>query len=257
MVRAGPDRLVGITHIATGISLLSIPLLFFVPFPKGAALGYMVAALCCHTGYKLFLVKAYNSGGLGQVYPIARGAAPLLVALGGLGLAGEAISRNALIGLFCIVGGIASLAHLKAAARQAGGRPVLYALITSVFIAGYSVLDAMGARAAPSPHGYVVWLLAFDGLTILPFTVARRGLSVFRPQRQWIIGMGGAAMAFAAYWIVIWAMTKAPMGPVSALRETSVVFAALISALILKEGLGPRVLVAALGVAVGVVLLRV
>jgi drug/metabolite transporter (DMT)-like permease len=256
LVRRDADRLGAMARLALATSVLSAPLLPFFSFPSASAWPFLCVTLILHTFYMLFLAKAYEEGALGEVYPLARGAAPVLVAIVSYVFLGEHLSPIALAGVALMAGAITSLAWRGSASVKVQGRPALYALITSLFIAAYTLVDGMGGRAAQSPHVYVVWLFFLYGYPILLIALWRRGPSFLMQGRAWIGSSLGAAMSIAAYWIVIWAMKSAPLGPVSALRETSVIFAVVISGLILKEALTARVYAAAVAVVIGICLLR-
>jgi len=258
LLKSNEDRLSMMAFVAGAGSLLMLPFLPFAPVPSWEVWKIILLSLALHTGYKLFLIKAYTHGDMGQVYPLARGAAPVLVTLVGFFFLGETLPLTATVGIIVIVAGIISLAWRSKNGERGAGDPraIFYALGTSVFIASYSLNDGLGGRTAPTPSDYVIWLFVLDGVSIVLIALWRRGPALLRPQRAWAIGLAGGAASTAAYWIVIWAMSVSPLGPVATLRETSVVFGALISGLILKEGLGWRALAAAATVATGVILLK-
>ncbi len=237
---------------------MMVPLLFFTPVPSWEVWKIILLSLVLHTGYKIFLIKAYTHGDFGQVYPLARGFAPAIVTVVGFLFLGEQLAITATIGIALILAGIVSLAWRSKNGPHGPGssRAIFYALGTSLFIASYTLNDGLGGRTAPTPSDYVIWLFALDGISIVAIALWRRGPTLLRPQRAWAYGLGGGVASTAAYWIVIWAMSLTPLGPVAALRETSVVFGALISGFILKEGLGWRAVVAAATVAAGVILLK-
>lgn len=244
--------------VAGSGSLMMLPLLPFTSVPSWEVWKIIFLSLALHTGYKIFLVKAYQHGDFGQVYPLARGLAPAIVTLTGFLFLRETLPITATIGIVLILAGVVSLAWRSRNGTQAPTNPhaIFYALGTSLFIAGYTLNDGLGGRVALTPRDYVVWLFALDGVSIVLIALWRRGPALLRPQRAWAYGAAGGAASTAAYWIVIWAMSVTPLGPVAALRETSVVFGALISGFILKEGLGWRAVIAAATVAAGVILLK-
>jgi drug/metabolite transporter (DMT)-like permease len=260
MVKSTGDRMVMMGWIAGTTSLIALPLVFFVEPPSWEVARLLAVAVCIHTTYMLLLISAYEHGDFGQVYPLARGFAPALVTMAGFAM-GEALAPHAMLAIGLIIAGIVSLAWRRRPDGEAEPRDlrgITYALGTGLAIASYSVVDGIGGRTAATPEAYVVWLFLLHGLPVAAIAFIRRGPSkIFASRKVALAGMGGAAMSMLAYGIVIWAMKFSPLGPVSALRETSVVFAALISGLVLKEGLGPRALIAACVVAAGVVLLRV
>jgi drug/metabolite transporter (DMT)-like permease len=262
LVKSGGDKLA----VQTLVIFFHIPpaLLFlpFVPFPTPLAWLCIAGSTLVHTLYYAALVGAYRVGDLSQVYPIARGSAPLLVALGAFMILGETLSPLESIGLLILSAGLISLAWRRRAggereAFKAGSSPVLLALATGFTIGGYSLIDGIGGRAAETVFSYIVWLFILEPLPLVFFALSRRGWSLapFRP--YWKRGLIGGIISGVAYGIVIWAMSVAPLAHVIALRETSVVLAAAIGMLFLGEGFGPLRLAAALLVACGAVLLRV
>lgn len=237
------------------ISLVCLP---FVDVPQGSTWIWIILSAALHTGYKLFLIRAYRAGDLGQVYPIARGSAPLLVSLVMMLGFGEMLSLPAAAGVAMLVAGVwlMSVRGGRDLARLDRGA-VFYALMTSVFIASYTVVDGTGARTNGEAHGYAVWLFAMDGLVMLSLLLALRGakgLSALVP--FWRGGLAGGAMSLGAYWIVIWATTVAPVALVAALRESSVLFASAISVLILREPMTRWRALSALMIVSGIVATR-
>jgi drug/metabolite transporter (DMT)-like permease len=217
------------------IALACGVLTLFLPIPDRASWLYIVLSAILHVGYNLFLVRTYRSGDLGQTYPIARGASPLLVSLGAALFAGEMPDPLSMAGVFLVSGGIISLAFQ-------GGRLGLdslpYALGTGCFIGAYSVTDGIGARLSGTPVGYTVWMCLLWGVLMPPvYILLRDWRSLIRGPRETWTAAGGGLVSLVAYGIVIVAMSLGPMGPVSALRETSVVFAALIGRFFLHERL--------------------
>ncbi len=257
VVRIAGDRLAVMGLIAAGHTLCALAMLPFVVLPDAAALPWLAASVALHVGYKLFLAEAYRDGDLGQVYPVARGTAPLLVTGVSLLWLDEPLAPQTLAAVAVIALAVASLALRGGAPLRDNPRPMLFALGTAVFIASYTVVDGLGARIAGDPHGYVAWLFLGDGvLTVAVVLAVRRRAALSLMRDQALPGLCGGAMSVAAYWLVIWAMTVAPIAPVAALRETSVIFATLIGGLFLGEGFGRRRLFAALAVCVGLVLMR-
>jgi len=257
MVRAGEDRLNSLALMTGACGLLALPVLPFLPFPNSETWAILGVTLVLHTGYKLFLVRAYTYGDLGHVYPIARGTAPLLVALGAYFVIGETISLYAVAGLVLVTGGIMSLAWQRRGGSSDERKATFYALGTAAFIASYTMMDGIGGRVAQTPMTFVFWLFLLDGLIFFSIGLYRRGWRSIRATNSiGVIAFGGAALQMIAYALVIWAMSVAPLGLVSALRETSVIFAALLSAYILKEPVGRIGIAAAIVVAAGVILIR-
>ena len=215
---------------------------------------WLAAGVALHLGYQLALIAAYRLGDLSQVYPIARGTAPALVALASAAVLAEPLSTLQGVAVACVAGGVLALSLL----RGAGGdvRAVLFALLTGTMIAGYSMVDGLGARAGGSPLGYFGWLALINAVAFLALASWWRP-AVMAPALRDLRGvLGGGGASFAAYAIVVWAFTQAPIALVTALRETSVVFALALGALLLGEGVGPRRIAAAVLVVAGAALLR-
>ncbi|HSG54074.1 MAG TPA: EamA family transporter [Paracoccaceae bacterium] len=258
VLKLGLDRVLSISLIAGAAGVIALAALPFVPVPRAEAWPWLLLSVALHVGYNLFLVQAYQAGDFGQVYPIARGSAPLIVTVVTYLALGERLSPAALAGIALLVTGVwlmsirggRDLAKLET-------RALGFALATSVFIAGYTLTDGHGARVSGSAHGYALWLFALDGVAMIAVLLARRGpgaLMMLGP--HWRGGLAGGAMSLAAYWIAIWAMTVAPIALVAALRESSVLFAAAISCLILREPLTPWRGASALAIVGGVVMMR-
>jgi uncharacterized membrane protein len=257
LIKIQGDRLAVMAVMTAAGSLISLAVLPFVDAPDPASWPLLALTIVLHTGYHLFLPRAYDHGDLGQVYPIARGSAPLLVTLGAVFIAGETIDPAALLGVVCLAVGVMALTFDKGAGVAKKPRAVLYALLTGTFIASYTVVDGLGVRQAGSILGFAVWLTVADGL--LTFLL----VSIWKPfavrqvlHRNWLVGFLGGALQVGAYWIIIWALALAPMAMVSSLRETSVLFAAVISTFVLKEGFGVWRFVSAGLVTLGLVLSR-
>jgi len=257
LVKAGKDRLV-VLAIANGtgvfISLLIAPSVF-LPLP--ASWPFLLASVALHTGYYFFLIHAYRVGDLSHVYPLARGLSPMLVALLAAVFANEIPPPWGMAGVVLACAGIASLAFDSGPPWRGDGRPLSFAVGTAIFIAAYTLADGMGVRRAGSSLAYIVWLMILDGIPIICFTVyvRRRQLASFGA--NWRAGCTSGVLQFGAYALVIWAMSLGTMASVSALRETSVIFAAFIAALVLKERVGVLRIAAAILVALGIVLMRI
>jgi drug/metabolite transporter (DMT)-like permease len=239
LIKIRGDRLIVMVVVTLAGSLFSLLVVPFVGAPAPASWAFLAASIVLHTGYHFFLPTAYNHGDLGQVYPIARGSSPLLVAIGAFAFAGEALTPIALLGILCLATGVMALTFERDSGLWRRPRPVVYALMTGALIASYTVVDGVGVRKAGSALGFAVWLTIGDG--ILTFLIASiwRGRELLATARRNLgVGLLGGVLQVGAYWIVVWAMAIAPMAMVSGLRETSVLFAALISTFVLKEGFG-------------------
>jgi drug/metabolite transporter (DMT)-like permease len=261
LIKSGRDPLLDTALVALAGTLVALPLTLLVEPPERAAWPYIFATVVVHIGYYVAMAAAYRQGDLSLGYPIMRGVAPLLVALASGALFGEALSAGGWMGVLLICGGVVSLAFVSRRKSVAAGKSVtaatLWALAGAAIIAIYTLIDATGVRASGGTERYVIWLFVFIGL---PFGLAvlalKRGEFLRHAARHWWRGIAGAVMSGLSYGIALWAMTRAPVAVVAALRETSVIFAALIGAWLLKEGrIGPR-LGGAAAVLAGLIALR-
>ena len=242
MAKSFHDQWESFTLIALGSAIPSVVALPFVGVAPRACWGYLAAAVFCHLTYELFLMSAYRHGTLSRSYPIARGVAPLLTALGGLVFANERIGVVAIGGILLVVGGVLALALLNRAATSA--RAVRWALATGVAIAVYTVIDGLGVRTSHQALRYTVTLMAIQSVIFIMMAFVRRPHRDFIPRRLLVRGVSAGAISLVAYGLVLWAQTRAPLGVVSALRETGVLWAAVIGVLFFKERGGWRVIAA-------------
>ena len=251
LVKTSGDRAITLGLVATGHCLPAVALMPFVPIPAAEAFPFIIASTVIHWAYYYGLNIAYRFGDLSLIYPIARGTAPVMVALGAMVWADEALSLWAWIGILTVSAGIMILAAIK----HADKRGIAAALVTSAMIAAYSVVDGIGIRVSGTPIGYVVWLFAAE-ICVAVFVIASRYSRARRiTRRSLVLGLSGGVISGLAYALALFAKTLAPIGIVSAVRETSVIFAALIGVVWLREGPAPRRLLAASVVASGVIIL--
>ena len=255
-IKLDPFATTAIITVACGV--IALPTLPFVGLPPLAAWPWVVASVILHLGYYIGLTEAYRTGDMSQVYPIARGSAPLMTALVSTTFIGEHLSAVGWIGILALVAGVFLLsARGGRDLTRIDRRAVGFALFTAVTICGYSVVDGVGARISGNPHSYSAALFVCDSACMLVFALMRRRMSIINDARSyWKIGLLGGALSVIAYWIAIWAMTVAPIAMVAALRETSVLFGALIAVVILKEPLRAPRIIAALMIVVGLGLIR-
>jgi drug/metabolite transporter (DMT)-like permease len=230
-----------------------------LPLPAPEAWFYLILSAAVHYGYYGFLLLAYRYGDLSHVYPLSRGSAPLMVAIGAWIMAGEQLGATGIAGLVLTSGGIISLAFENGVPRDHAAKAVFFAIGTGMLIAAYTVVDGLGVRASQAPISYIVWLNLIEGIPIFLWLLVRRparftGLTA----RSWRQGIFGGILAMAAYGLVIFALSLGAMAHVSALRETSVLFAALIGVLVLREKAGSqsRRIVAAILVSAGIIALQ-
>lgn len=252
------EPLLAISLISVACALVTLPLLPFVPPPPAAAWPYVAASLALHLVYYVALAEAYRYGDLSLVYPIARGAAPLVTAVVATTWLGEALGWVGWAGV-CLLAAAVLLLSVRSG-RNPGEfaiRTVGFALLTAASIAAYTVVDGTGGRVSGSALSYIVWLLVLDGAMMLAFGLARAGRRLFGHfVESWPLMLAGGALAAAAYGIAIWAMTVAPIALVAALRETGVLFAALIGVVFLGEPLRLLRVVAAIMAVGGALLIR-
>lgn len=245
--------------VAMASGLVAVPFALVTGLPDAAAWPWLGASVVIHIGYYFTLAEAYRFGDLGQVYPIARGTAPLMTA----GLAAvwlqEALGVYGWAGVTLLAGGILLLAVRGGRpSRQFDTRSVVFAVLCSLTITAYTLVDGIGARLAGASTAYTAWLFLVSGGAMALYGFARIGRKLTAEfAANWHMAMAGAVLSTAAYAIAIWAMTIAPIALVAALRETSVLFGALFATLVLREPwLLPRI-AAALVVLAGALLLRV
>lgn len=238
LVKGGKDKTVNMGAVVLG----HMPIAFFAglyaPVPAPASYPYLIGGMFLHMGYQVFLLESYKFGDLVKVYPLARGSAPLMVTLFSVVVLGVALSGQQMLAVLIIASGILLLS-LSGKGQEAGqGKTVLLALITGLFIASYSIVDGVGARQAGTPLGFYAWLSIGNGFLMVAYLafkdpVALKGIAT---RGKLVFILGGSA-SFVAYALVTWAFTQAPIALVTALRETSIAFAALIGVLVLKEHL--------------------
>ncbi len=255
IVKSDTDRLMSFGLVMLVGAFMGLAALPFVDVPRAEAWPWLLGSVTIHVFYYVFLLRAYAHGDLSHVYPIARGLAPLLVAILAGRIAGEHLVARESIGLVLVSGGIVGLAFARGLPRQGEWRALIYAVLTGITIAGYSVVDGIGARLSGDPIGYIAWLNLLEGPWV--FIVAamrRRGATLVYLRHFWWRGATGGVIATIGYGIAIWALSLGAMAHVTALRETSALFGALIGAFILKESFGAR-RIAAAGVMVAGLLL--
>jgi drug/metabolite transporter (DMT)-like permease len=257
VVKLGLDPFTTMALIMIAGVPAALLLLPFVGALPEVAWPWLIASVIFHFGYFISLTEAYRTGDMGQVYPIARGSAPLMTATVSTFYVGEAVALLAWIGIVVLVAGVFLLSFRGGRDLKIDRRAVGFALFTAVAICLYSIVDGVGARAAGNPLGYTAWLFLIDGLMMIPFALWRRGKAIVPAMvGHWKGGLFGGILSMMSYGIAIWAMTVAPIAIVAALRETSVLFAAAFSIVLLKEPLRPPRIVAALMIVCGLVLIR-
>jgi drug/metabolite transporter (DMT)-like permease len=261
-IKTGLDPLSSTVLITTGAGLVSLALLPFAGLPPAEAWPWVIASVVIHLFYFIGLSEAYRTGDLGQVYPLARGSAPLMTAGVTTLVLGERLGLTGWAGIMILAAGVLLLSLRGGRLLQPPDRrAVFFALFTALTICLYSVVDGIGGRTAGNPHPYTLAMFIGNALVMIVYFAFRRGpaglTSASRAvSRSWPVGLVGGSMQLLSYGIVIWAMTLAPIALVAALRETSVLFGAMIAVVFLKEPMRPARIMAALMIVTGLVLIR-
>lgn len=257
LVKNTDDKFLSMGAVVLGHTPFALAAIICSPSPSIESLPYLVAGALLHVGYQLFLLSSYRIGDLSQVYPLARGIAPLIVAAVSVTALGVRLTGIELAAIVVIGTGITSLTLVRRGDGLRNGRAVFFSLMTGGCIAAYSLVDGIGAREAGTALGFYGWLSLINGLIfaaimrwIRPGTVSKIVTN------QWPLALKGGGASFLAYAMVIWAFTMAPIALVTALRETSIIFAMLLGVFVLKERLDlAKVLSTALTL-LGMVMLR-
>jgi len=264
LIKSGRDKPLDTALVHSLGIFVAVPLVLYTGLPPVAAWPYMAASLLIHIGYYIALAGAYRHGDLSLTYPVMRGCAPLLVAMGSLAFIGEAISATAWAGVAVLCAGVVTLGLSRSALRSGDesqrGKALAFALANAAIIALYTVIDGIGVRISGNALAYVATLFLFDGIPYLLLVLWRRpgrrraGLAYMAG--RWKIALIGTVASLASYGIALWAMTRAPVAMVAALRETSVLFAALLGAFFLREGFGWQRAAGTVVIVAGVAILR-
>lgn len=255
-VKASTDKALDTAVIHLAGSLLALPLLFWVGLPNREAWPFILASVLLHVAYFSALAGAYRHGDLGLTYPLMRGTAPLLVALSASLAVGESLSPLSWAGVLGVSCGVLALGFSRHAMDSP--RAVAFALANAVVIAAYTVVDALGARTSGNAWQYVMALYLLNGWPFGLLVLQRRGLARAWPyaRARAPLALVGACASLGSYGIALWAMTRAPVATVAALRETAVLFAALIGTWLLKEAFTLRRAVGTAAIVAGIMALR-
>jgi len=258
MVKSTDNKHLSMSAVVLGHAPFAVAALSLAPLPSVGALPYIVAGALLHVGYQLFLLASYRTGDLSQVYPLARGVAPLIVTGISVTLLGVNLSWFELTAVITIAAGIMSLALVRRSDGLRNRRAASLAIITGGFIASYSLVDGLGAREAGTALGFYGWLSTLNAvLFAVIMRVVQPGIVKRVVFRSWRLALGGGGASFLAYAMVTWAFTVAPIPLVTALRETSIIIALLLGVLVLKERLDLMKVLATMCTMLGVVLLRI
>jgi drug/metabolite transporter (DMT)-like permease len=249
------DQLVGFALIGASVTVGAVPLVLLSPLPARASWPYLIGSVVLHVAYTLLLMRSYRLGEFGQVYPIARGTSPLLVALAGAVFVGEQLSAVRLLGVVVISAGLGTLVFVGGVPTRAARPALAAAVLTGVAIASYTTLDGLGVRSAGSVTGYTGWLFLLQGPALpVAAAVARRGLLWRQVRPHLAAGLAGGLLSLAAYGLVLWAQTRGALAPIAALRESSVIVGAVIATVLFGERFGRWRIAATVLVVAGVVL---
>ena len=252
LVKSAGDKELDSYSVAAGAGAVALVALPFLPLPAPASWPWLAASAVVHILYFVFLAGAYRYGDLSYAYPIMRGGGPLIVAATAAFVFMESLKGTQWLGVLSVCAGIlafASGAHDR--------RATLFAVANALVIAAYTLIDAEGARASAAPVSYTLWFFAANAVVILLIGTWKRGSEVpAYLARHWLRALAGGVCSVGSYAVALWAMTRAPVALVAVLRETSVIFAAVLAALVLKEKLTRRRLLATGAVLCGLILLK-
>ncbi len=249
------DQTLAFGLIGAGGIIVAIPLVIVAAPPRPDAWPYLLGSVAIHVFYNLLLMRCYRYGEFGQVYPLARGISPPVVTVLAAVFVGEHLALHQIAGVVIVSAGLAALVFVG---RWPGRVVVLAAVGTGLTIAAYTTVNGVGVRLAASPVGYIGWLMLLQSLCVPMFALVRRRdvLAKQRP-RVLVSGLAAGALSVLAYGLVLWAQTRGALAPIAALRETSVIFGAIIGTLVFREPFGRARIVATVLVVAGIVLLNV
>ena len=249
------DQTLAFALIGVGGAAVSVPLVIVAALPRSSAWPYLLASVAIHVFYNLLLMQCYRLGEFSQVYPLARGVSPLVVTILAAVFVHEHLAPAQIGGVAVVSAG---LAFLVFGGRRPGRGALLAAVGTGLTIAAYTTVDGVGVRASASPVGYIGWLILLQSLCVPLFAaVRRRDVLLKQPRRILLSGLLAGALSVLAYGLVLWAQTKGALAPIAALRETSVIFGAIIGTLVFREPFGRSRITATVLVVAGIVLLNV
>ena len=257
LLKSGGDKQLDAVGLAAGSGAVALVAAPFLGVPASASWPWIAASAVVHIAYFWALAGAYRWGDMSFSYPIMRGGGPLIVTIAGGAVFGEALAGAQVLGVLLISAGILAFATPSARDPAAQKKSLAFALVNACVIAAYTLIDAQGARLSGAPVSYTMWFFVANGMVIFAIGCLRRGAAAPRHVlRQWRLTFVGGALAVGAYAVALWAMTQAPVALVAVLRETSVVFAAVLGALFLNERFTARRAGATLAVLAGLAVLR-
>ena len=255
ILKSQPDQTVGLFVQLATVSVIGFVGALWYGAPPREVWEYLALGVIIHFAYHCCLIATYRRSDISITYPILRGAAPPFVALGAFVFLDETLPSIAICGILIVSAGII----LSARTPQKDRRAILYALATAVCIASYSLIDAQGARLSDSPVQYLAWLMLFDSVLFMPLVLLRRQRRKFTTlaARYWLLGVIGGVFSIVAYGLALYAYTRAPIGMVATLRETSVIFGALLGIMFLGEEKSARRVLYAIIIVIGAALIVV
>ena len=249
------DQTLAFALIGVGGIIVAIPLVILAAMPRPHCWPYLLASIVIHVFYNLLLMRCYRLGEFGQVYPLARGTSPLVVTILAAVFVHEHLALPQIGGVLVVSGGLATLVL---AGRRPGRAAFLAAVATGLTIAAYTTVDGVGVRLSASPVGYIGWLMLLESLCVPMFAlVRRRDVLLKQPRRILLSGLAAGALSVLAYGLVLWAQTRGELAPIAALRETSVIFGAIIATLIFHEPFGRSRIAATVLVVAGILMLNI
>jgi len=255
IVKSGSDKMLDSSMIALGASFTALCVLPFLPAPSMNSWPYVLASVVIHFAYYQLVGLAYKTGDIGLAYPLMRGVAPMIVASTSGLILGESLSSVAIAGVAVISTGVVTLAFESGLKNRSS---LLFALLNAVVIATYTYIDGTGSRASGNPIAYTIWISILPPIPLFAFAIWQRGLVPVRRHIRinWWRGLIGGAGSITSYGLALWAMSQAPIALVAALRETSILFALLISIFILKEKPGKWRILAGVIIGAGALVLK-
>ena len=257
LVKTGLDRTTSIFLLALIQGLICLLLAPLFAIPSALSWPFIAVSALLHSGYKIFLIRAYEHGDFSQVYPLARGSAPLIVAIAGIFLLSENLTAMKLAAVCAIALGVMLMSSKRGSGEAMSRKALFFALGTALFTASYTLVDGVGAQLSGTPSGFTMWMFIGDGILMTIFAFATRGRGLFASVRGNLLsGTAAGVLSLGSYWIAIWAFTLAPIALVAALRETSVLFAMLIAVFLLGEKASAQRWLASMLILAGIILMR-
>ena len=256
LIKNSTDKLKGMLVLTLMHGILGIFIAFFVEFPKSEVWPWLIASALFHVIYQGCLALAYNSGDLSRVYPIARGTAPILVLLIFYFIIETSMTHAEILGVLLLAFGVIGMAQGAFSNRE---NLVLlpYTLGAAIGTAGYTIFDGIGSRISTNPSSYIAWLFIITMPIFFSVIIIFKGLKIFKiEETTWKVGSVAGIFSFGSYWVAIWAMTQAPIPLVSALRETSILFAVLIGIVIFRDKTSSKKIIAASLILSGIIIVR-